>query len=253
MRQIVLGGRGIRIELGAGFLIFASAAFWALALHFFPAYYPNWSPQAHWLVGFGATLGLLASLGLREICRQRLARHWGMGEGFIQLGVLGAISQWNEEASGPVPEALLAVVGNVANFLLAVSLIFVSRFLPSHWAELSVVLRYVALVNFAIIFFNLIPAYPLDGGRLFRLVVWAWIGDIASSTRIAVAFSALVGWGVLMVSLVLFTRGNTLEALWGASIGIFLRQAAVQTAKRALRQAPEREVCGIVVASANAA
>lgn len=217
--------RGIPVEVHASWLVIVGLITWSLSVGYFPRELPGLPLYAHWANGLLAALLLFVSVFLHELAHSVTALRFGIPVSAITLHVFGGVSQMEREPDRPGVEFAVAAVGPLTSFALAAAAGAAGRLLGPPPAA-AAILRYLTIVNGLVGVFNLVPGFPLDGGRLLRAVLWKIRGDLAWATRMAsLAGSALalflVGVGVLRA-----LAGEFLGGLWLVLIGLFLRQAA---------------------------
>lgn len=175
-----------------------------------------------------ATIGLLISIVFHETAHSLVARHYDIPIRGITLFIFGGVAEMTGEPRRPRDELLMAAAGPAASLLLAA--IFHALLLGvTAWASLVAVagvLRYLALINFILALFNLVPAFPLDGGRIFRAALWSWRGDLVWATRIAAGAGNLFGALLILLGLIAILQGHFVDGMWRFLIGMFLRGAA---------------------------
>jgi Zn-dependent protease len=214
---------GIDIRLHYTWLLAFLLIAWSLALGYFPM--AGQSPVADWLLGSVAALLLFASVLLHELGHSLVAGARGIRVDNITLFIFGGVSSITREATTARDEFLIAVVGPLTSLVLAGLFWAIGLLLPANSA-VSAVVGYVAYANLLLGLFNIVPGFPLDGGRVLRSIVWAATGNITRATQIAsyggqaVAF-VLIGWGVLRV-----LSGDVAGGLWIGFIGWFLNSGA---------------------------
>lgn len=139
---------------------------------------------------------------------------------------MGGVAQISREATKPSTEFLMAVVGPLSSILLGLLFLGLAYALEPFSVHLSVITRWLFLVNVALGVFNMIPGFPMDGGRVFRAAVWAISGNYARATRIATLGGQGVAVAFVATGLFIFLRGNPLQGMWLTFIALFLWQAA---------------------------
>jgi Zn-dependent protease/CBS domain-containing protein len=226
------------------FLIFFLLT-WTLAQGLFLNDYPHWSQATAWLAGALTSLLLFGSVLLHEWAHAMMARRQGIGVKSITLFIFGGVSSLAEEPKRPGEEFLIAGVGPATSFLLAGLFGLVG--LAFRGTAVGTASFYLAFINVLLGAFNLLPGFPLDGGRVFRSIAWARNGSLPDATRLA----ALTGIGLAFVLMaggaVAFVFGAFLTGIWFIVIGWFLRSQA----DAALRQVTVREqLRGLTVSAA---
>jgi Zn-dependent protease len=217
--------RGIPIGLDySWFLIFALLT-WMLATSYFPDEFRNWPPLLYWLTGALTAATFFASVLLHELGHSMIALRYRIPVRSITLFVFGGVAQIEGEPPSARSEFFVAVAGPFVSLALAV-LFSEAKPLVAGIAPLWCLAKYLAYINFALALFNLIPGFPLDGGRVFRAIVWAVTKNLRRSTIIAANVGRFFGflfifWGVWQMF-----AGNLGGGLWIAFIGWFLDGAA---------------------------
>ncbi|HEV8309848.1 MAG TPA: site-2 protease family protein [Methylomirabilota bacterium] len=219
---------------------------WTLAAGYFPAQLPEASAALSWLSGLMAALLLFGSVLLHELSHAVVARRVGLPVSGITLHVFGGVAQLEREPDSPRSEFLMAVVGPLTSYAVGAACWMALRI--AAWPPAGgAILAYLGAVNVLVGTFNLVPGFPLDGGRLLRSALWAWRGDLGWATRIAgqagsgFAF-VLMAWGGLQLA-----TGEVIGGAWLILIGLFLHQAASASyaqlvARRSLERVPVHDV-----------
>lgn len=220
---------GFRISIDLSWFILAFLIVWTLSSGQFPRAIPNLETSTYYIMGVMGALGLFASIILHELAHAVVARGFGLPIGGITLFIFGGVAELQDEPKTPRAEFWVAIAGPIASILTAaVCYVAALGAGSAGWVEGAVVLAFLATINTILALFNLVPAFPLDGGRILRSILWWRNGDIKRSTRIA-AFSGTVFGGVLMVlGVVQLFTGNPIGGTWQLLIGFFLSGAASQ-------------------------
>ena len=219
---------GFEIRLDWSWIIIAVLITWTLAAGVFPATYPDLPPSTYWSMGVIAALALFGSIILHETAHAAVARRYGLPINGITLFVFGGVAELEREPDSPGVEFLMAGAGPVASYAIALACYLAAA--GSAGAGLPDpavgVLGYLALINAVIATFNLVPAFPLDGGRILRAGLWRWKGDLRWATQITSAIGS--GFGLLLVVLGVWRVlvGDFIGGMWWFLIGLFVRQAA---------------------------
>jgi Zn-dependent protease len=216
---------GIPIELDySWFLIFALVA-WTLAVAYFPAEFSNWSTAEYWIVAVVTSVLFFVSVLLHELGHSVVAMHYNIQVESINLFVFGGVSQIEEEPATAKVEFLMAVVGPLVSFALA-GVFAGLQFAFASFAPLLALAKYLAFINVALGVFNLIPGFPLDGGRVFRSIVWGITHNLHQATSIAGNVGRFIGFLFILLGVYLVIGGNFINGLWIGFIGWFLQSAA---------------------------
>ncbi|MDQ7030039.1 MAG: site-2 protease family protein [Ardenticatenia bacterium] len=215
---------GIPISVDASwFLIFALVTF-SLASSYFPARYPHWSPMAYWIVGLITSLLFFLSVLLHELAHSLMTQALGQRVRGITLFIFGGVAELEGEPRRAIDEFLIAAVGPATSVALGVGFFLLGWLAPV--AQVQVASRYLGFVNILLALFNLIPGFPLDGGRILRSLVWAVTGSFTRASRIASGVGEVIAWLFILVGALLALRGLVFNGLWLAFIGWFLLNAA---------------------------
>jgi Zn-dependent protease/CBS domain-containing protein len=227
---------GIPLRIHLSWLIIFGLVTWSLAAGYFPAVVPDMPAWSYWAKAVIAAAMLFASVILHELGHSLMARRHGVPIAGITLFVFGGVSEMKEEPRTPGQELQIAIVGPAVSVLLAVAFALLGGFLGAG-APGGAIVGYLAWINLLLAIFNMLPAFPLDGGRVLRAILWRWQGDVARATRMAagtgrVLAFAMMGFGVFQVF------SGHLGGLWLLLIGWFIMQAGSAGAVQAsLRQA----------------
>jgi len=197
----------------------------SLAVGLFPELYPDWDTAVYWITGVVAALLLFGSVLVHELAHSLVARARGLPVNSITLFILGGVSNLEQEPEEPKVEFAMAIVGPLASLALAGICWGLLQLIPDQDSPLAAILAYLALINAILCAFNLLPGFPLDGGRVLRSVVWQRTGNLVRATNIAAAVGRFMGWALIALGLVAILAGN-LGGLWLAFIGWFLSTAA---------------------------
>ena len=219
---------GIPIEINISWFVIFALVSWSLVSVYFPVNYPDLSVTSHWIMGLVAALLLFASVLLHELGHSYVAITHGVPIKRITLFLFGGVSQLTKESSDPATEIKIAIAGPGVSYVLMI-VFFAAYFLTARGGSpqgVAPVLKYLAYVNGLLGTFNLIPGFPLDGGRLLRALIWKITGDLRRSTYIASRVGRFVGFAFIGIGFLSVFMGRFIFGLWMVLIGFFLRQAA---------------------------
>ena len=219
---------GFEVSVDASWLLLGVLIAWTLAGSVFPDVIPGLTPTHYWVMAAFATAGLLMSIVFHETEHSLVARHYGLPIRGITLFIFGGVAEMTAEPTCPRDELLMAAAGPAASLLLA-AVCYALLVGVGAWdapAEVAGVLWYLALINLILALFNLVPAFPLDGGRIFRAALWSWRGDLVWATRIAAGAGNLFGTLLIVLGLLGVLQGDFVGGIWRFLIGMFLRGAA---------------------------
>jgi Zn-dependent protease len=217
--------RGIPVRIDAGWLLIFGLVTWSLAAGYFPHVLPARSSTAYWLHGLLAAVLLFVSVFLHELSHALAALDQRVPVGGITLHVFGGVSQLDAEPPTPRAEALIAVVGPLTSFAIA-GLCFGANRLIDGSAAFHALAGYLAAINLVVGAFNLVPGFPLDGGRLLRATLWWWTGRLGHATRIASRCGSAVALLLVGLGALRMVAGDVVGGLWFVLVGLFLQQAA---------------------------
>ena len=241
---------GISIHVDWSWVLIFLLVTWNLAGAVFPSLHPDWSIGMNIALGLAASLLFFISILLHELAHSLVAKARGLPVRRITLFFFGGVSNIEREPPSPFTEFLMAIVGPLTSLLLGFGFIWLGRqnipemdtalSSPAQLLRgldpLSTMLLWLGPINILLGLFNLIPGFPLDGGRVLRAILWALTKDFRRATRWATIVGQGVGWlmilaGVAMVfgATVPILGSGTLNGMWLAFIGWFLVQAASQS------------------------
>lgn len=221
---------GIPIEVNASWLVIFALILWSLSSALFPAMLPGLDSGRYWVMGVGTTFAFFGSLLLHELAHSLVSRHFGMDVRRIVLFIFGGISEATSEMPSAKVEFWVSIAGPLMSLALGVlSWAVAMGAAAANSVTFSVVFQWLAIVNVALAVFNLLPGFPLDGGRVLRAAAWKITGNHRRATRIAsrggqVVAGLLLAWAVLR-----FIAGDILGGVWMGFLGYLLFQAAASS------------------------
>lgn len=220
-------GRILGIPIGldySWFVVFALLT-WMLATSYYPGEFKSWSPQLYWLMGAVTAIMLFVSVLLHELGHSVVAQWYKIPVRSITLFLFGGVAQIGAEPPSAVAEFLIAIAGPAVSLALAI-LFYLVQPLVSGMEALLGLAEYLAFINMALLVFNLIPGFPLDGGRVFRAAVWKATGNLRRATLTAANVGRLFAFLFIFVGVWQMFSGNFGGGIWIAFIGWFLDNAA---------------------------
>jgi Zn-dependent protease len=217
--------RGIPVRIDAGWLLIFGLVTWSLSAGYFPHVLPARSSATYWLHGVAAALLLFGSVFLHELSHALAAVDQGVPVGGITLHIFGGVSQLDAEPPTPRAEALIAIVGPLTSFAIAGLCLIADRTVDGSPA-FHALTGYLAAINLMVGVFNLLPGFPLDGGRILHAALWWWSGRLGHATRIASRCGSAVALLLIALGVMRSLTGDLVGGLWLALIGLFLHQAA---------------------------
>jgi Zn-dependent protease/predicted transcriptional regulator len=225
-------GRISGIQIGLHYSWFLIALLVALSLvGQFSATNPQWGTNVIWAVSILTAILFFAAIVVHELSHAVIARARGLPVKSITLFALGGVAQIEKDASDPKTEFWTGIVGPITSAvigLLCLALATALGWNPSvaRQTPLLAMLVWLGIINIALAVFNMIPGFPLDGGRVLRAIVWWITGDGDRATRIAARTGQVIAFAFIIYGLVLFFRGAGFGGLWLTFIGWFLLDAA---------------------------
>lgn len=215
---------GIPINLDYSWFLIFGLLTWMLASNYYPKEFKHWTPAMYWMTAAATALLLFASVLLHELGHAFVALRSNIPVRSITLFIFGGVAQIGAEPLTPKAEFLIAIAGPAVSLALALLFTVLQPALAAFEPLLGVV-KYLAYINLALAVFNLIPGFPLDGGRVFRSIVWAATKDMTRATLIAANAGRFFGF-LFIFSGVWRALSGDLGGLWIAFIGWFLENAA---------------------------
>jgi len=225
---------GIPIVLNASWLLTLGFVTAMLALRFYPEVIPPLSPYRndrtlHWFMALASGLVFFLSILLHELAHSLMAKREGLTVRSITLFIFGGVSALGGDPQTPGQEFRVAIVGPLVSFILAIvfGVITVVAFLSDVGdSPPAAVALYLSIVNFAVAVFNMLPGYPLDGGRVLRAGLWARGRNLLTATRRASMAGTFIAFGLIAVGVVSILAGNFIGGAWFIVIGWFLRNVS---------------------------
>ena len=194
----------------------------------FTAQHPNWTSQQHWMLGIITSALFFGSVIFHELSHSVVAIHYKIPVQSITLFVFGGLSSISREPDKPKQEFNIAIAGPLASLFLAGCFYLVGRFF--HGDDLvTASTKWLWQINLALALFNLVPGFPLDGGRILRGIAWGITGNFERATRIAANAGKAFAYVMILIGVWQALNGNWVGGLWTAFIGWFLLSAAQES------------------------
>lgn len=218
---------GIQVSIDYTWFIVFVLFSWTLAYGYFPMSTPGLATGTYLFMGMFATVLLFACVLIHEISHSYTANKLGMDIKEITLFIFGGVAQLTKEPDEPLDELKIAAAGPIASAILAgvfwAGSLFINQAInPITYSLVS----FLALINAVLLIFNMIPGFPLDGGRVFRALWWYKTGDLRKSTKVASNIGKGFALFLIITGILQILVGNFTGGLWSVLIGIFLQQAA---------------------------
>jgi len=219
---------GIKVKVDFSWLILAILITWSLATGFFPARYIGLQVTQYWAMGVFGAIGLFFSILFHEMAHSLVALRYGLPIRGITLFIFGGVAEMESEPPHALAEFNIAIAGPLASLFLALTFWFCASVLAamSIGSPIIGVFSYLALLNGVLAVFNMVPAFPLDGGRVFRALQWQRTNNFAVATRNAAKLGGYFGVFLILAGVLSFVTGNIIAGLWWGMIGLFLKSAA---------------------------
>jgi Zn-dependent protease/CBS domain-containing protein len=218
---------GIPLYLHASWFIIFLLIAGTLAMQF-KSLHPAWSVEQHWALGIATSLLFFASVVFHELSHSIVAKHYKIPVQSITLFVFGGLSRIARDPSNAKQEFNVAIAGPLSSLFLAGCFWLVWHYTAAH--EMAHAAAYwLWWINLTLALFNLVPGFPLDGGRVLRSIVWGITGDFTRATRIAATAGKFFAYLMIFVGIWLALNGNWVNGVWIAFIGWFLLSAAQES------------------------
>ncbi len=222
---------GFQVRVDLSWIIIALLITWSLSVGFFPFQIEGLPARTYWIMGVVGAAGLFLSIIFHEFSHSIVARRYGLHMKGITLFIFGGMAEMPDDPPSPKAEFMMAIAGPISSFLIAVLFyaIYSAGIVLGIPEPVNAVVMYLAIINGLLAGFNTIPAFPLDGGRVLRSILWHVKGNLRWATRassgIGTGFAVfLIAIGVLSV-----LTGNIVGGVWWVLIGMFLYHAAAMS------------------------
>ncbi len=233
----------VPIKMHFSWFLVAGLITWSLATAYFPAAYPHLGAPTFWLLGAITAVLFAASVLLHELGHVALALREGITVRGVTLYIFGGVAQISSEPKSAGAEFRVAIAGPLVSLGLA-ALFGVIWLVVRGIPFLAAPSEYLMRINFIMGLFNMIPGFPLDGGRVLRAAIWKVTGSMPKATRVATIGGQLVAFGFIAFGLLSALTGNLFNGLWMAFIGWFLQNAATSAYQQSTL---EQSLTGITV------
>jgi Zn-dependent protease/predicted transcriptional regulator len=209
---------------------------WSLAVGYMPSQYPGLSVATYWAIGITSAIILFGSVLVHELSHSYIAKKNGLPIGRITLFFFGGVSEMTEEPQDPELEVRMAAAGPLMSFLIAIVLggLWYLGSIAEVPVPVTATLGYGALINGALGVFNLLPAFPLDGGRVFRGTLWKRSRNLIGATKTATRVSEFISLLMMLGGFVSIILGNFVNGLWIIFLGWFVRSGAETSLRQTL-------------------
>jgi len=219
---------GFEVKLDFSWIFIATLVVWSLATGYFPKELEGFTPDIYWTMAVVAMLGLFFSIIFHELAHSLVARVFGLKIKGITLFIFGGMAEMANDPKNPVTEFMMAIAGPIGSFILA-GVFYLIGLIGSALGigqPMVTVFAYLAFINTILAVFNLIPAFPMDGGRVLRAILWHYTGDMAKATHIAARGGHYFGVGLIIFGIASALTGNFVAGIWMGLIGMFIQRSA---------------------------
>jgi Zn-dependent protease len=233
---------GVPIRIHPSWLIMALFIAWSLASGALPSLYGGLPAGAYWAMALLIVIGIAASIVLHELAHTLVGRAMGVPVRRITLFIFGGAAELSEEPKRPGAELAMAIAGPAFSLVFSLVLAAGAGAIQTSGGprEAAVALGYLATLNLVLAAFNMVPAFPLDGGRVLRAVLWMSLGDLDRATRIAARTGEVLAFVLVALGVFALFATGAAAGLWWILIGLFLYSAA----RGARRDQEARQVFG---------
>lgn len=220
--------RGIEVGIHYSWFIIFFLITFSLTTRF-AGQHPHWTPAEHYAIGLATSLLFFGSILVHELAHSFVALAKRIPVRSITLFVFGGVAQIGREPDRPATEFQIAIAGPIASFVLALAFGGLAAATGDRFEHLSALAGWLAQINLVLAVFNLVPGFPLDGGRIFRAALWHLTGSLTRATRIAARSGQGVGYAFIFLGIFIGFTVNWFSGLWLAFIGWFLLNAAQES------------------------
>jgi len=228
MRNSLNLGRilGIQIRIDYSWFIIFLLITWSLGSYYFPHYYPGWQSLTYWIVALLTCLIFFASVLAHELSHSLVSKAHGIPVRDITLFIFGGAAQIISEPEKPGREFLMAFAGPLVSIVIAIFFRLIVFVMGSPIHPVSALAYWLSRINLILAIFNLVPGFPLDGGRILRAIVWKMTGNFKKATRLASGAGQFVAFLLIFFGMFMFFTGRFFNGIWFVFIGWFLNNAA---------------------------
>jgi len=234
---------GFPIKADLSWVFLSALIFWTLATNTYPRQMSGLGPEIYQMMAMATLLGLIASILAHEIAHAIIAEYYNMPIESITLFIFGGVAEMRGEPSHPKGEFLMALAGPLMSALFGLFFIALNALYSLYFTNPApaIVLEYLGIINFMIAGFNMIPAFPLDGGRALRAVIWQRKKNLVLATRVASDLGAMFAYALLVYACWKIVKYDDMVAgMWIGIMGLFLHGAG----SYAVRQTESRSLLG---------
>jgi Zn-dependent protease/CBS domain-containing protein len=216
---------GIPVEVNVSWLLVLALMTWSFATVWYADFLPDGSKQELWLLGFLTALLMFVSILLHEFSHSVVAARNGLPIRKITLFIFGGVAQMERDVDNPVLELKMAAAGPAMSVVLAAVFFGIAKLVAGH-EFVFLLAQSLYRINLIVLVFNMVPGFPLDGGRILRAIIWKRTGKLQKATRIASRVGGIFAIVLIVYGVFNFFEGQPIGGIWFIFIGYFLWQAA---------------------------
>jgi Zn-dependent protease len=217
---------GIAIEINPSWLIIVAIISFSFSNNVFPDQYEGWSTATYWSIGIATAALFFGSVLLHELAHALVAKRRGVDVPKITLFIFGGVSHMADQPRSAREEFYIAAAGPASSILIALACAGIFAAAHDRQEQIEAMFVWLAAINGMLAFFNLLPGFPLDGGRVFRSIVWGRTRSFRKATTVASNVGIVFGYVLIVGGIALALGGLVLNGIWFAFIGWFLSSAA---------------------------
>jgi Zn-dependent protease/CBS domain-containing protein len=217
---------GIDIGIHYTWILIFVLVGWSLAVGYFPVNYPGWETWLYWMTSILAAILLFVSVIIHELAHSLVAKSRGLPVKSITLFLLGGVSNLETEPEKPGVEFAVAIVGPLSSVAIAAVCWVLNYFNLIPFGSGRAIAEYLIIVNVLLAAFNILPGFPLDGGRVLRAIIWGATNDLKKATNIASIVGQVCGWIMIAAGVFITLTADLMSGIWLVFIGWFLNSAA---------------------------
>jgi Zn-dependent protease len=241
---------GVPLQINPSTFFILALVTWSLAGSLLPAAYPEMSDVGRWLTALLTALLFLASIFFHELAHAWVARRNGVEVQSITLYIFGGIAQLGGKPKSAGAEFRIAIVGPLSSLLLAGIFLGLNELVGDR-GYLGASSQWLGTINMILALFNLLPGYPLDGGRVLESIVWGLTGKQGTGVRVAGTTGQIIAYGLMAIGAYRVFQGDVFGGIWSILIGFILLNAATAEKQAFLQEGqlagiPVSRVMGIV-------
>lgn len=217
--------KDIEIQIHISWIIIFTLISFTMATGYLPMNYPEVQPYAYWLFGAGIALLMLMSVLLHELSHSLVSKSLGVEVKTITLFIFGGLAQMDNEPDTPTKELKIAIAGPIMSIFLFI-IFSVLAYLVNNISSSEILvgaISYISTINLILALFNMVPAFPMDGGRVLRSIIWKVKGDLTFATKIASSMGDMFGYFLIFLGLYWAFTGNIVNGIWFVFIGWFIK------------------------------